>query len=158
MRSRALIVVAALAVVLGVALSGCHSADHKPATSTGSLTRQQYDAAVNVALHEVDNQDARITSATAVLKRNAGKNAPSNTGHRCTGDQVLKVRLIGTFPHTVTSGGPPGGDPNGGRVTQMDIKADPATGEACLIGVGTSPTPAPEPGATVLQLDEAGEE
>ena len=151
MRSRARIVVAALAAVSGVALSGCHSADHRPATSTGSLTRQQYDVAVNVALHEVDNQDARITSATALLKRNAGKNAPSNTGHRCTGNQVLKVRLIGTFPHVGT------GAPSG-PVTEMDIKADPATGEACLIGVGTSPTPAPEPGATVLQFDEAGEE
>jgi len=152
MRSRALIVVAALAVVLGVALTGCHASDDKPLADTGGLTRQQYDAAVNVALHEVDNQDARITSATAVLKRNAGKKAPSNTGHRCTGDQVLKIRLIGTFPHTDTSGGPPGGDPNGGRVTEMDIKADPASGDACLISVSTTTNPAPEPGGTVLQL------
>jgi hypothetical protein len=152
MRGRALIAAAAL----GVALTGCHPGDHEPAVDTGDLTRQQYDEAVDLALHEVENQDARITSATAVVKPNAAKHAPSNTGHRCTGERVLKVRLIGTFPHTDV-GGPPGGDPNGGRVTEMDIKADPATGDACLIGVRTSPTPAPEPEGTVLQLDTVGE-
>jgi hypothetical protein len=149
MRSRALIVVAAL----GAALTGCHSGDDGAATDTGKLTRQQYDAAVNVARHEVETQDARVTSATAVLKHNAGRHAPSNTGHRCTGDQVLKIRLIGTFPHTVTTGTPGGGSTT---VTEMDIKADPGTGVACLIGVGTSKHPEPEQGATELQLDETG--
>jgi hypothetical protein len=150
MRSRARIVIAAL----GLALAGCSSEgeDAGPA-DTGDLTRAQYDAAVNVARHEIENQDATVTSATAVLKRNAGRDAPSNTGEECTSDQVLRIRLIGTFPHTVTSGGPPGGDPNGGTVTELDIKADAVTGEACLIGVGTSPDPTPEAGATVLQLD-----
>ena len=65
---------------------------------------------------------------------------------------MFRIRLIGTFPHTVTSGGPPGGDPNGGTVTEMDIKADAVTGDVCLIGVGTSKQPKPDPGATVLQL------
>ena len=91
----------------------------------GKLTRGQYDAAVNLARHEVEAQDAKVTSATAVLKHNAGKNAPSNTGHRCTGDEVLKIRLIGTFPHTVTTGTPGGGSTT---VTEMDIKADPEPG------------------------------
>jgi hypothetical protein len=150
MRSRALIAVAAL----GLALTGCHAGAHDPATDTGKLTRQQYAAAVNVARHEVETQDARLTSATAVLRHNAGRNAPSNTGRRCTGDQVLKIRLIGTFPHTVTTGTPGGGGST--TVTEMDIKADPETGVACLIGVATSKHPEPEPGATELQLDDAG--
>ena len=149
MRSRDLIVVAAV----GLALSGCTGGDSDRAPrATGELTGEQYDAAVNLARHEVENQDATITSATAVVKHNAGRHAPSNTGHACTGDQVLKVRLIGAFPHT-DIGGPPGGDPNGGTVTAMDIKADPESGEACLISVSTSRHPAPEKGATELQLD-----
>jgi hypothetical protein len=150
MSARALIVVA----LVGLALAACDDGDHDAApASTGSLTQAQYDAAVNLARHEVENQDAEITSASAVLKKNAGRNPPSNTGHRCTDDQVLKVRLIGTFPHTGISGGPPGGDPNGGTVTEMDIKADADSGEACLISVSTAPHPGPEPGATLLQLE-----
>src|SRR3954447_12162856 len=120
MRSRALIVVAGL----GLALTACQGDDGDGRADTGELTAKQYELAVNAARHEVENQDAQITSATAILERNAGKNAPSNTGLTCTSDQVLKIRLIGTFPHTVTSGGPPGGDPNGGTVTELDIKAD----------------------------------
>jgi hypothetical protein len=147
MRSRALIVVAAL----GMALAACSiDSDERADPDTGELTQQQYDVAVNVARHEVENQDAEVTSATVVLKHNAGPNARSNTGNRCTGDQVLKIRLIGTFPHTVTTGTPGGG---GATVTEMDIKADPDSGDACLIGVGTSPHPEPGTGATVLQLD-----
>jgi hypothetical protein len=153
MRSRDLIVVAALIAALGLALAGCHSGGEGARENTGKLTQQQYETAVNVARHEVENQDAEVTSATAILKRNAGKNAPSNTGQKCTSDRVFRIRLIGTFPHTDTSGGPPGGDPNGGKVTEMDIKADAVTGDACLIGVGTSKHPKPEAGATVLQLD-----
>jgi hypothetical protein len=151
MRSRALIVVPVLALALGPALAGCRSGGDGARVDTGDLTRQQYDAAVNTARHEIENQDAKVTSATAVLKHNAGKNAPTNTGHRCTGDQVLRIRLIGTFPHTVTTGTPGGGSTT---VTEMDIKADPGTGEACLIGVGTAKHPRPEKGATVLQLDD----
>jgi hypothetical protein len=150
MRSRALIVVA----VLGPALVACHSGGDGSPADPGKLTAHQYETAVNVARHEIENQDAKVTSATAILKHNAGRNAPSNTGLECTSDQVLRVRLIGDFPHTVTSGGPPGGDPNGGTVTEMDIKADAVTGDACLIGVATSKHPTPEAGATVLQLGD----
>jgi hypothetical protein len=148
MRSRALIVVAAL----GLAVAGC-SDDGQRATNrdTGGLTRQQYAAAVQVARHEIENQDAKVTSATAVLKHNAKKRAPSNTGMKCTGDQVLRIKLIGTFPHIVTTGTPGHG---GGRVTEVDIKADPQSENACLIGVGTAENPQPDRGATVLQLDD----
>jgi hypothetical protein len=146
MRSRALIVVAILAATCA-ACSG--SGDPGPA-DTGKLTEKQYDTAVNVARHEIENQDAAVTSATAVLKRNSGQRGSSNTGLQCTSDQVLKVRLIGTFPHTAVAGTP--GD--AGPITQMDIKADAVSGDACLIGVSTSKHPKPEQGATVLQLDE----
>ena len=146
MRSRALIVAAAL----GLALTGCRANDDAGPVDTGTLTEKQYDTAVNVARHEVENQDAEVTSATAVLKHNAGPDAASNTGQKCTGDQVLKIRLIGTFPHAVTTGTPGGGSTT---VTEMDIKADPDSGDACLIGVGTSAHPEPVSGATVLQLD-----
>jgi hypothetical protein len=147
MRSRALIVVAAL----GVALAGCSSGSDEPRVDTGALTRQQYAAAVDVARHEIENQDARVISATAVVKHNAGRNAPSNTGVKCTGDQVLRIRLIGRFPHIVTTG-TPGHD--GGRVTEVDIKADLESENACLIGVGTATNPHPVRGATVLQLGD----
>ena len=142
--------VLAAAIGLALALTGCNGDDaDQGSADTGTLTQAQYDAAVNVARHEVEAQDAEVTIATAVLKHNAGQHAPSNTGHRCTGDDVLKIRLIGTFPHTVTTGTPGGGSTT---VTEMDIKADPETGLACLIGVGTSEHPVPQPGATVLQL------
>jgi hypothetical protein len=146
MRSHALIVVAAV----GLALAGCRDDGDRDRPDTGALTRQQYDAAVNTALHEVENQDATISSATAILKHNAGRNTPSNTGMQCTSDQVLRIRLIGSFPHTDTAGG------FGGDVTEMDIKADAVSGDACLISVSTTRHPEPEQGATVLQLSEAG--
>ena len=146
MRGRAFIVIAAVTMGLGACTP---DGDDPGPVDTGGLTRAQYDAAVNLARHEVETQDAEVTLATAVLKHNAGRNAPSNTGHPCTGDEVLKVRLIGTFPHTVTTGTPGGGSTT---VTEMDIKADPATGDACLIGVGTGKDARPQPGATVLQL------
>ncbi len=150
MRGRVLIV----ATALGLAVAGCGADRHDASPASGRLTAKQYETAVNVARHEVENQDAEVTSATAVLKRNAGRNAPSNTGLRCTSDQVLRIRMIGSFPHAVTSGGPPGGDPNGGTVTEMDIKADAVTGDPCLVSVGTARHPRPEQGATVLQLDD----
>ena len=146
MRTRAIVSATALAL----ALTGCTGGgDEHGRAGTGKLTRQQYDAAVNAARHEVDNQDATLTSATAVLKHNAGKNAPSNTGLTCTSDHVLRIRLIGTFPHTTTTGTPGGGSTT---VTEMDLKADAVSGDVCLIGVGTSNHPEPAKGATVLQL------
>jgi hypothetical protein len=151
MRTRALIVAGLLAGVPGLGLAGCTGSGDHPRADTGRLTPGQYAAAVNLARHEIENQDAEVTRATAVIKHNAGPGAPSNTGVECTGDQVLRVRLIGTFPH-ITTGGTPGSRP--GPVTELDIKADPDSGQACLIGVGTARHPQPDAGATVLQLDD----
>jgi hypothetical protein len=148
MRTRALAVSAGLVI----ALAGCTSdGDGMGSLETGKLTEEQYAAAVNLARHEVEAQDAKLTSATAVVRHNAGRDAPSNTGHRCLGEEVLRIRLIGTFPHVVTTGTPGG---HGGPVTELDIKADPEAGVACLIGVGTSSHPTPEKDATELQLDD----
>ena len=107
--------------------------------------------ATTAAEHEVDEEQATLTSATVVL--NSGTVTRSNTGHPCTSGHLLQVKLIGDFPHIVTTGDVvPGASPQPdftGRAVLLTL--DAGSGEVCLIGVQVG-TPTPEPGATVLHL------
>jgi hypothetical protein len=106
--------------------------DGVDAASRGPLTAEQYAAAVRVAQREVREKKASLTSATAILRR--GTVVRANVGPACTSGHLIRIRLLGRFPHIVT-GGTTGG--SGGRFTEVDIAADAATGRACELGVGT---------------------
>ena len=100
-------------------------ADHGP------LTSAQYAAAVLIARHEVRKERARLTSATAILRR--GKVEQPHLSGACTSGHEIRILLIGRFPHIAVS--PPPGAP-GGAVRSVVITVDGAALKACDLGVG----------------------
>lgn len=161
-------------VLMSIASSGCDSspsaqgsppAAQSPAPSVHSpaprhtgghdgLTDQEYAAAVALARREVRKADAHVTSATAEIGRGVVV-TNANLGYPCTSGKVLRIKLIGTFPHTTATGL----DTRGSTVTAADytvhavlLTADAESGRACEESVQTGEV-APEPGATVLTLD-----
>jgi len=138
-RMRTVLVFAASGVLLGVVgLWGAElmraDAKHEGVGDTaddGPLTSSQYAAAVAVAQREMDKERARVTSVTAVIR--PGKVRQPNLGGECRSGHVIRILLIGRFPHIVVD--PPPGAP-AGPVTSVGITADATSGEACLLGVG----------------------
>ena len=67
-----------------------------------------------------------------------------------------QIKLIGDFPHAVTTGHPvkPGSPTPDFTVRAMIITADAESGRACLIGVQTAENgePKPLPGSTILSV------
>lgn len=102
----------------------------------------------------IASQKSTVYSATVTVS--VGKMLDSNTGHPCTSGRLLHIKLIGSFPHTVTTGHPvtPRKPPPDFTVRAAIITADARTGLACLIGVQTRENgePKPEPNATVLDI------
>ena len=113
--------------------------------SSASLSNQEAFAAVAVARREVVKAGASAYSVTATPGPGVIKS--TNTGHPCTSGRVLTIKLIGKFPHTVTTGHPvrPGQPPPDFTVRAEIIKADARTGVVCLIGVQTAENGEPEP-------------
>jgi len=124
----------------GDILLGSHSA---PPADHGSLSDREYSVAVDIARKEVDKSATSLTSASATVETGTVTN--SNMGHPCTSGTLLQIRLIGTF--NIVHGGVPG-EPYE-PVSMVKITADPESGFACLIGVGTGHV-TPAPGATIL--------
>lgn len=120
-----------------------------------SIPARERAVATAVARRAVASARATVYSATVTAGR--GKVLRnSNTGHLCTSGRLLHVKLIGSFPHTVTTGHPvrPGDPPPDFTVRAMVITADASSGLDCLIGVQTRENgePKPQPHATVLDL------
>ena len=161
---------AAACLLTAIAIGGCASSAtnrtfdasdiSSSAPAHGSLTDAEFKVAVAVARAEVAKEAATITSATTTV--GAGTVTETNDGPPCTSGTLLHIKLIGTFPHIVTTGrptddassasAPSGGVPTDGSgysVTAVLITADPASGEACLLSVQIGPV-APDPGATLL--------
>jgi hypothetical protein len=141
-RIRSTVVISLAAVLLvgagvwGAAMFRADARHDRPtAADLGPLTVQQYDAAVRVAQREIDREQARITSATAILR--AGRVRQGNMSGRCRSGHLVEIRLVGRFPHITTGG--TAGDTHAptGRVTLVGITTDAATGQACRLGVGT---------------------
>lgn len=118
-----------------------------------SLTDQQYSSALAAASGALRDQEATLTSAAAKVVD--GTLTASNTGYNCESGQLLKIKIVGTFPMVVVGGsvklpGVPRTD--GDRtVHAVLITADPETGRACLIGVQTGDVE-PLAGGTPLEL------
>ena len=157
---------AAACLLTAIAIGGCASSTtnrtfdasdiSSSAAAHGSLTDAEFKVAVAVARAEVAKEAATITSATATI--GAGTETETNVGPPCTSGTLLHIKLIGTFPHIVTTGRPLDGassdsgvptDGSGFSVTAVLITADPASGKACLVSVQIG-TVAPDPGATLL--------
>jgi hypothetical protein len=69
---------------------------------------------------------------------------------------VLRITLIGSFPHVVVAHGPSADPSKAAQSAISDVHAmllavDAATGRVCQIGVQTG-TVGPDPNATVLDL------
>ncbi len=124
-----------------------------PADQT-KLSRDELARASALARQKVESEDAAVTSATVTAEQ--GTEEDTNTGYACSSGRLLHIKLIGRFPHIVTSGGPidatkPGPTPDF-TVRAVVLTADAESGMACQVSVQTGEV-SPEPGATVLRLD-----
>jgi hypothetical protein len=147
-------------MLLLIVLSGCagSAAPSGSAESTagtrGELTDREYASAVDLARLEVREGDASISSAT--VRVGHGRVTDSNLGYSCESGRLLHVKLIGTFPHIVTSGHPQDpkstAAPEDFTVHAVLLTADAESGRACLKGVQTGDV-APEPESVPLGLD-----
>jgi hypothetical protein len=124
-----------------VVLNGCFA--HSNMRGSAALSSREMRYAVAIANAEIHKQGSKIRLAVADVHR--GMVRSSNTGHSCESGSLLRVTLIGEFPHTAVSPIPGGST----TVHAEVIEADPATGQECLIGVETGRVRAPR-GATRL--------
>lgn len=147
------------ALVLLPMLAACAVDQASDATpdgrETSSLSQDQLAKAEAVARLVVARQGASVSSASVIARQ--GRVRDSNTGHPCTSGRELQIKLIGTFPNTVTTGHPvpPGSPTPDFTVRAMIITADEQSGQACLIGVQTGENGeiAPLPGAAFFSVD-----
>jgi len=107
------------------------------------LTRHQIALATRIVRNEIAKQGSHIRIAVAQL--HPGVVHQSNTGHTCNSGTLLRVTMIGSFPHGKVAP-TPGGD---GTVRAEVVEANPSTGQECLIGVKTGRVQPPK-GATRL--------
>lgn len=111
--------------------------------------------ATAIARDEETREQAHLASSTVTAGRGVVRD--SNTGHPCRSGRVLRITLIGDFPHIVTTGHAvePGQPVPDLTVRAVDLTADALTGQTCLIGVRTG-QPEPAPRAVVLDLGHHG--
>jgi hypothetical protein len=141
-----------MAMPLLVACSSAPAPSAAPQDRGTFLSHDELTKAEAVARQTIASQGASVSSATVIERR--GKVRDSNTGHRCTSGRELQIKLIGKFPHTVTTGhavSPGSPDPDF-TVRAMLITADADSGLACLIGVQTGENGGPNPLAGGMTL------
>lgn len=138
-------------------LAACSSAQTPYAAPNGggtSLSHHEIAKADAVVRQTIKGQGASVSSATVIER--PGKVKDSNTGHPCTSGRELQIKLIGKFPHTVTTGHPvpPGSPTPDFTVRAMIVTADAKSGLVCLIGVQTGENGEPRPlaGGTTLSV------
>lgn len=135
--------IAALAVAGCSLMSAVVNSASQP--NPAGLTRHQIALATHIARDEIAKQGSHIRIAVAQLHPGNVTVYQSNTGHTCDSGTLLRVTMIGSFPHTRVAG-TPGGD---GTVHAEIVEANPSTGQECLIGVQTGKVQPPT-GATRL--------
>ena len=104
-----------------------------------------------MARQEINRERATVTSATATV--GSGTVADGNLSGVCNSGRLLSIKLIGTFPHIVTTGlaVSSASPPQDFTVHAVLLTADAGSGRACLQSVQTG-HPEPESGAVVLDL------
>lgn len=120
--------------------------------SNNTLTDQEYAFARDLVRQEIRQDGAVLTSATVTA--GYGQVTDSNIGHPCLSGRLLHIKLIGDFPHIVTTGHPvqPGAPIPDFAVRAVDLTADAKTGRRCLVRVQTGNV-APAPGAVSLPFN-----
>jgi hypothetical protein len=123
-----------------------------PLPSRAAQDQGLYDTAVRLAREQLEGEEATLTSAT--MRLGEGTVTNTNVGYECTSGRLLRIKLIGTFPHIVTPVIPqqPGSDPEDTVVHALVITADAESGRACLVGVQTGDVDPPRH-AVPLDLD-----
>lgn len=129
--------------MLLLCVAGCSSSEspltaaESPERAHGTLTREEVAKALAVARGLVEDQGASVSNASAIAR--PGTLEELNNGDPCRSGRVLKIRLVGTFPRTVTSGHVvTAGDPAPDfTVRAVDLTVDAESGRTCLIVVRT---------------------
>jgi hypothetical protein len=106
------------------------------------------EALLREEVEEQRQQDATLESASVTV--GSGRVKQTNTGETCDSGRLLHLRLIGAFPHIVTTGFP-GASAEEMTVRAVLLTADAESGQVCLVGVKTGEVQ-PLPGATLLDL------
>src|SRR5215472_15755716 len=117
---------AVVACLAGLAVAGCYlvsAVNSARQPKAAGLTRQQIALATHIARHEIAKQGSHIRIAVAQL--HPGIVRWSNTGHTCNSGTLLRVTMIGSFPHTMVTP-TPGGD---STVHAEVVEANPRTGQ-----------------------------
>jgi hypothetical protein len=143
--------VGTVGLVLALALGACTSEATRGGGTDDSLSDDELAFARAIVQDEASVKGTDISSATAIVR--SGTVTDSNVGQPCTSGRLLAVKLIGKFPHIVTTGHPVRrGEHVDFTVTAVVITADAETGQVCLKGVQTGDVE-PEHGAQVIPLD-----
>lgn len=110
-------------------------ATHEPrfvsSPDDGPLTPRQYTLAVRATERAVDVGQARLSSATAMVR--SGSVHDPNQGGLCDSGQLIEIRLIGRFPQ-IGAHRLPGGPSR--AVTSVEITADGTSGRSCRLDLG----------------------
>lgn len=151
MRHRLAIVSVGAGLILISGCAGAPTTRVSTAAPHGDLSNREYAAAVELARHEIRQDKATVTSATATV--GSGTVTQPNLNGRCESGRLLHIKLIGTFPTIVTTGNPvaAGARSPDFTVHAVVLTADATSGQSCQMGVQTG-RPSPEPGAVVLDL------
>lgn len=142
-----------VATVAAVLLVGACGSPDPPKTASRSDEDRDIATATRVSRELIEAEEADVSSATFTTSTGSVENSKSNTGNECLSGRLLKIKLIGTFPHIVTTGDPvvPGEPPPDVTVTAVLLTADATTGAICHRGVQTGRVE-PEPGAMPLAI------
>jgi len=97
-------------------------------------------------------EDAHIKSVSVLVHPGRVSKSESNFGRACSSGRLIDVKLIGDFPHLVTTGHPvQPGEHVDFTVHAVAVTADARTGEICLQGVQAGKV-APDAGATEISI------
>jgi hypothetical protein len=154
------IVCALAALPLMVGCSSAQTPRATPGPSGTSLSQDDVVRAETVAYQAIaDIRGVSVSSATAVERSGRVEVKDSNTGHPCTSGHELEIKLVGKFPHEVTSGHPvqPGSPTPDFRVRAIILTADAESGLVCLNSVqdGEDGEPQPLTGGTRLSVNQS---
>ena len=151
-RQRRTAFLTAAALVAVVAIVFCIAFAAPTHHRKSALTDKEYAFARDLARSEIRKESAVLISATVTV--GYGKVFDLNIGYPCTSGRLLQIKLIGDFPHTVTTGLPmiPGAPTPDFTVHAVNLTADAKTGRPCLISVQTGEV-APASGAESLPIN-----
>jgi hypothetical protein len=144
----------AISIALVGATSGCSNDESSSSSQRTSLTDREIAVAKRLVAAELEKAGDGAVLNGAVASVSTERVTQPNTGNSCDSNRLIVVRMRGTFPNMVTSGGPPaskGEAPASAAVSGLLLTADSQSGLVCLLGVETGDAESP-PSAVDLQV------